>query len=364
MPLVLHGLGTAVPPDGVTTAESLKSAQVLGHPAIRTASWLPAVYAKSGVRTRFQVLGRPFINDLLTGTRLSGSPFLPGDDPLGPTTAQRMAMYAELAPKLAVQAAANALVDSGLSAKSITHLVTVSCTGFASPGFDFAMIRELGLRPTTERIHVGFMGCHGAINGLRAALALAADPANTVLLAAVELCSLHYYTGPDIDKAIANALFADGAAAIVASGRGAGGYRVAATGSGIIPDSAAEMGWFVGDHGFEMVLSKQIPVFIERSLRTWIDAWLGERGLTVGQIGSWAIHPGGPRILHAAQAALGLTDEAMSDSRAVYAEFGNMSSPTVLFILKRLRERRAAAPVVLLGFGPGLVCEAALITGE
>ena len=360
MPLVLHGLGTALPPDGVTTAESLKSAQVLGHPAIRTASWLPAIYAKSGVRTRFQVLGRPFVNDLLTGTRLSGSPFLPGHDPLGPTTAQRMAMYAEHAPKLAVPAAANAIADSGLSPKSITHLVTVSCTGFASPGFDFAVIRELGLRPTTERIHVGFMGCHGAINGLRVANALAADPANTVLLVAVELCSLHYYTGPDIDKAIANALFADGAAAVVASGRGEG-YRVTATGSGIIPDSTAEMGWSVGDHGFEMVLSKQIPVFIERNLRTWIDGWLGERGLSVERIGSWAIHPGGPRILQAAQTALELTDDAMADSRAVFSEFGNMSSPTVLFILKRLRERRAKLPAVLLGFGPGLVCEAALV---
>ena len=361
MPLVLHGLGTALPPDRVTQAESLKSAQVLGHPAIRTASWLPAIYAKSGVRTRYQVLGRPFVDDLLTGTRLSGSPFLPGADPLGPTTAQRMAMYAEHAPRLAVRAAADAIADSGLSPKSITHLVTVSCTGFASPGFDFAIVRELGLRPTTERVHVGFMGCHAAINGLRTALALAADPANTVLLVAVELCSLHYYTGPDIDKAIANALFADGAAAIVASGRGDSGHRVTATGSGIIPDSAAEMGWAIGDHGFEMVLSKQIPNFIERSLRTWIDGWLGERGLTVERIGSWAIHPGGPRILQAAQTALELTDETMLDSRAVFSEFGNMSSPTVLFILQRLRERRAALPAVLLGFGPGLVCEAALV---
>ena len=361
MPLVLHGLGTALPPDGVTQTESLKSAQVLGHPAIRSASWLPAIYAKSGVRTRFQVLGRPFVNDLLTGTRVSGSPFLPGDDPLGPTTAQRMAMYAEHAPPLACEAAANALADSGLSPQSITHLVTVSCTGFASPGFDFAIIRELGLRATTERIHVGFMGCHGAINGLRVADALAADPANSVLLVAVELCSLHYYTGPDIDKAIANALFADGAAAVVTSGRGDSTHRVTATGSGIIPESSAEMGWAIGDHGFEMVLSKQIPVFIERSLRTWIDGWLRERGLTVGQIGSWAIHPGGPRILQAAQATLELTDELMADSRGVFAEFGNMSSPTVLFILKRLRERRAKLPAVLLGFGPGLVCEAALV---
>lgn len=360
MPLVLHGLGTAVPPDPVTQAESLKAAQVLGHPDLRAASWLPAVYAKSGVRRRYQALGRPFVNDVMNGTRLSGSPFLPGPDQRGPTTARRMSLYAEHAPRLALKAAAAALADSGLSPKSITHLVTVSCTGFVSPGFDFALVRELGLRPTVERLHVGFMGCHAAINGLRAALAFAADPANTVLMVAVELSSVHYYTGPDIDKAIANALFADGAAAVVASGRGEG-LRVTATGSGIIPDSAAEMGWAIGDHGFEMVLSKRIPVLVEENLRTWIDGWLGERGLTVRDIGSWAIHPGGPRILQAAQTALELTDEAMADSRAVFAEFGNMSSPTVLFILKRLRERRARLPAVLLGFGPGLVCEAALV---
>ena len=361
MPLVLHGLGTAVPPDGVSQAEALRAAQVLGDPAFRTASWLPAVYAKSGVRIRYQVLGRPFVHDVMNGTRLSNSPFLPSGDPRGPTTAQRMALYTEHAPKLALKAAATALTDSGLSSKSITHLVTVSCTGFASPGFDFAIIRELGLRPTTERTHVGFMGCHGAINGLRAAHAFAADPANTVLLVAVELSSIHYYTGPDIDKAIANALFADGAAAVVASGRDGDGFRVTATGSGIIPESTAEMGWAIGDHGFEMVLSKRIPVILEQNLRIWIDGWLGERGLTVDRIGSWAIHPGGPRILQAAQTALELSDEAMADSRAVFAEFGNMSSPTVLFILKRLRERRAKLPAVLLGFGPGLVCEAALV---
>lgn len=360
MPFVIHGLGTALPSDRVSTAESLQSAQVLGHPNIRGASWLPAVYAKSGVKTRHQILGRPFVNDLLTGTRESGSPFLPSENGRGPTTAERMAMYSEHAPKLAIEAARAALVNSGLSTKSITHLVTVSCTGFVSPGFDFALIRELGLRPTTERVHVGFMGCHGAINGLRVANALAAEPANTVLMVAVELCSLHYYTGSEIDKAIANALFADGAAAIVGSGRGEG-CRVLATGSGIVPDSTNEMAWAIGDYGFEMVLSKRVPEFIERNVRIWIDSWLGERGLSVEQIDSWAIHPGGPRILQAAQQALALTDVAMLDSRAVYAEFGNMSSPTVLFILKRLRERGAKGSAVLLGFGPGLVCEAALV---
>ncbi len=361
MPLVLHGFGTAVPPDAVSPQESLKAAQVLGHPAFRTASWLPAVYAKSGVRTRYQVLGRPFVDDVMNGTRASGSPFLPGPDPRGPTTAQRMALYAEWAPRLALRAAAEALADSGLSPKSITHLVTVSCTGFTSPGFDFALIRELGLRPTTERTHVGFMGCHGAINGLRTALALAAEPANTVLLVAVELSSIHYYTGPDIDKAIANAIFADGAAALVASGRGDGGYRITATGSGIIPDSTAEMAWAIGDHGFEMVLSKKIPALVEAHLRTWIDSWLGEHGLKIDDIASWAIHPGGPRILQAAQTALELSDEAMADSRGVFADFGNMSSPTVLFILKRLHERKAKFPAVLIGFGPGMVAEAALV---
>ncbi len=193
-------------------------ARVLGGPDLREAPWLPAVYAHSGIKARHQAIDRAVIDDVLRGTRTSGSVFLPTGEPgdPGPTTGERMKVYAAEAPPLAVRAARAAVSESRFEPGSITHLVTVSCTGFVAPGIDLALIRELGLRPTVERTHVGFMGCHGALNGLRVANAFAAaDPAARVLVCAVELCSLHYHYGWQPDKVVANALFADGAAALV-----------------------------------------------------------------------------------------------------------------------------------------------------
>jgi predicted naringenin-chalcone synthase len=243
---------------------------------------------------------------------------------------------------------------------TITHLITVTCTGFQSPGIDYALIRGLGLSPNVERTQVGFMGCHGALNGLRVASAFAsADSQAVVLLAAVELCSMHYYYGSRADRLIANAIFADGAGAVVGTG-GDGPWRVDATGSCLIPDSADDMAWVIGDHGFEMTLSRKVPGKIAVHLKPWLDGWLVRHGLSVEAVGSWAIHPGGPKILSAVEEGLNLSEGAMAASRGVFTDYGNMSSPTVLFILNRLRNANAPRPCVALGFGPGLVAEASL----
>ncbi len=211
------------------------------------------------------------------------------------------------------------------------------------------------------------MGCHGAINGLRVANALAQKPGSRVLLAAVELSSINYYYGPEIDKVIANALFADGAAALVAEvpadtclGPLPESWRVAATGSCIIPDSAWAMGWRILDNGFEMTLSRRIPGLIAENLKPWLVEWLAGHDLTIKDVGSWAVHPGGPRILDAVEQGLDLPPEALEVSRGVLRDYGNMSSPTVLFILERLRAAKLPRPMVMIGFGPGLVAEAAL----
>src|SRR5206468_5355252 len=144
---------------------------------------------------------------------------------------------------------------------AITHLLTVSCTGFLAPGIDVMLIQNLNLSPSVERTHVGYMGCHGALNGLRAARAFAdANPAAVVLLCAVELCSLHYHYGWDPQRIVANAIFADGAAAIVGTRakEEPSAWKMRASGSCILPDSAEAMGWTVVDHGFEMTLSKKV----------------------------------------------------------------------------------------------------------
>jgi predicted naringenin-chalcone synthase len=137
-------------------------------------------------------------------------------------------------------------------------------------------------------------------------------------------------------------------------------WSVAATGSCLIPDTADAMGWTVGDHGFEMALARRVPSLIARNLRPWLESWLAGHGLSVATVGNWAVHPGGPKILAAVEEGLNLPPAALAASREVYANYGNMSSPTVLFILDRLRRGGAGRPCVALGFGPGLVAEAVL----
>jgi predicted naringenin-chalcone synthase len=367
MTLAIISMGTAVPGTAVSQADALRVAQLVCCRTAEQASWLPGVYAGTGVRTRHMVFSPQVARDVLDGTRLSGSAFLPTGfaGERGPSTGERMRHYAELAPPLALAAARPALERSGYPAGTFTHLVTVSCTGFVAPGLDRALIAGLGLPPTVQRTHVGYMGCHGALNGLRVAGAFTAAERNArVLLCAVELCSLHYYYGWDPQKVVANALFADGAAALVGAhpDRAPGdAWRVRACGSCLVPDSAGAMTWAVGDHGFEMTLSRQVPGLIARHVRPWLEGWLAGRGVELAGVGSWAIHPGGPRILSAAEEGLGLARGAAAESRAVLAGYGNMSSPTVLFILERLRSAGAPLPCVALGFGPGLTAEATLL---
>jgi predicted naringenin-chalcone synthase len=191
-----------------------------------------------------------------------------------------------------------------------------------------------------------------------------ADADAVVLLCSVELCSLHLYYGWDPEKVVANALFADGAAALVATARPAHpepGLHLLATGSTVIPDTADLMHWQIGDHGFEMGLSPRVPEAVAGQLRPWLERWLQPRGHRLADIASWAVHPGGPRILQVCGAALGLEPHQLAVSQAVLQEHGNMSSATVLFILDRLRRAAAPGPCLGLAFGPGLCAEVALL---
>jgi predicted naringenin-chalcone synthase len=182
-------------------------------------------------------------------------------------------------------------------------------------------------------------------------------------VSATELCSLHYYYGWDPSKIVANAIFADGSAAVVGGSAPrpvSDCWEIQATGSCLCPASEAAMGWTVGDHGFEMTLAKNVPNLIAAHLRPWLEGWLGKQGLQPADIGSWAVHPGGPRILEAVEESLHLDRTATAAAREILAQYGNMSSPTVLFILQRLRSRQARRPCLALAFGPGLMVEAVL----
>jgi predicted naringenin-chalcone synthase len=366
MSLAIVALGTALPPTRLTQAEAMAVARAVCCRTPEQSSWLPGLYQSSGITTRHLAFDPRLIQDILNNTRCSESPFLPNgsDADTGPTSGQRMRSYREQAPILALNAARGALDRADMPPTTITHIITVSCTGFFAPGLDVALIKGLHLRPDVARTHIGFMGCHGALNGLRVADAFAGAGAEArILLCAVELCGLHYHYRWDPQKMVANALFADGAAALVGvpeAAADAGAWRVAATGSVVFDDSEEAMTWTIGDHNFEMTLSKRVPGLIALNLRPWLEDWLNGHGLDIHRIASWAVHPGGPRILAAVEEALEFDGQMLADSKAVLAECGNMSSPTLLFILDRLRRRNAPRPSVALGFGPGLVAEAVL----
>jgi prepilin-type processing-associated H-X9-DG protein len=363
MKFTILGQGMAVPNFSISQEEAAEYALAYNCTTEKQRKVLPGLYRMTGVKRRNSVL--------LTAKegQESRQYFLPApkspSDP-GPTISARMMLYEQKAPPLAIEASRMALEKSGLSTDEITHIITVSCSGFAAPGVDVTLIRELGLSNTVQRVHVGFMGCHGALNGLRTARALAeSDPDARILICAVELCSLHYHYGWDTERVVANALFADGSAAIV--GRASNGelpdaWRISATGSCLVPDSEDAMTWSIRDNGFVMSLSPKVPGLIGTHLREWMEGWLGEKGFTLDDIKSWAVHPGGPRILSSVGQALDLDKEALNASKEILRDYGNMSSPTILFILNHLREQGAERPCVALAFGPGLMAEATLFT--
>jgi len=365
MSLTLLGIGTALPDHAIAQRDAATLAATFANASPGRERALEALYRKSGIRTRGSVLlaepgERPFSQEFFPPAETSAGG--------GPSTGERMARYALEAGRLAVDAGRRAVGAAGIDPAAVTHLVTCSCTGFASPGVDVELIEELGLTHAVARTHVGFMGCHGAFNALRVADAFAATAAEAVVLVAcVELCSLHFQYGDHDDHVVANSLFADGAAAAVCRASCPPGpaasrpWRIRHQLSRILPGSQREMGWLIGDHGFEMSLSARVPDLIATHLAPAVDSLLAAAGLTREAVATWAVHPGGPRILTATEAALGLPPDALAESRTVLAQHGNMSSATILFVLERLREAGAAGPCVALAFGPGLTVEMAVL---
>ena len=370
MSLTIHGLGTALPPQRIAQADAsaIATEVALSHqaPSPSQRRLLDTLHRRSGVATRHSVLLEPQAPGTAKDTASCQTFF----GPSSPGTGERMRRYAEEAPPLALRAVRAALEQAQLPVERITHLITVSCTGFSAPGVDLALMAALPLSAGVARTHVGFMGCHGALNGLRVAAGFTgADPSACVLLCAVELCTLHLQYGWDAERIVANSLFADGAAALVACGEvraaeapaGPPLRRLIASGSLLVPASAGAMSWGIEDHGFAMTLSPQVPDLIAAHLRPWLEGWLAAHQLTLASIGSWAVHPGGPRILSAVTEALGLDPALIEPSRSVLRDYGNMSSPTLLFILERLRSSGAPGPCLAMAFGPGLCVEVALL---
>ncbi|MBB5379301.1 putative naringenin-chalcone synthase [Deinococcus metalli] len=294
---------------------------------------------------------------------------------LTPSTGARNEYYIVHATELFVRAAGAALAACpGLTADDITHVVTVSCTGFYAPGPEYAIVRALGLRPNVSRFHVGFMGCYAAFPALKMAKAFCeADPSAVVLVVCAELCTIHMHSARDADTLIANSVFADGAAAAVVSARTPAvsapvlrldHFETTLTPAGV---GEADMAWTIGDQGYDMVLSTYVPAIIEAHIGDALaplfahEPALGDDPLN--GIAQWAIHPGGRSILDKVQASLGLSDEQLHPSREILRQYGNMSSATVLFILADLlRDAGSGDRVCAMAFGPGLTVESGLMT--
>ena len=271
-----------------------------------------------------------------------------------PTTGARMALYRDAALTLARQAIA--ALDIEAERDTISHLIVASCTGFTAPGLDFDIMRDVGLAPSVERTIVGFMGCFAAVNALKLARHIVRSEVNAkVLVVSLELSSLHLQEQWELETMLSFLLFGDGCGACLVSAdpTGLALDRFHAT---IIPRSAELITWHIGDQGFQMHLSGQVPGRIRRWLREHGAGLLGNR--TVHEIALWAVHAGGRSILDAVQHGLVLRPDALRHSREVLRDFGNMSSATLVFVLERiLRSSHTTGDGMAMAFGPGLTVE-------
>ena len=357
------GIGTAVP-QSVSQSHITEMAERLSCDTEAKQAWLRRVFSRTGVNARGSVLEHA---NAIDPTQTLHGFYRDRRDPNdhGPGTAERMARYAAEAPALGMIAATHALNDATASSSEITHLITVSCTGFYAPGIDVAMIRGLSLRPDVRRLHIGFMGCHAAFNAIEAARSIAtAEAGAVVLVVCVELCSLHYAYGWTPDKVVANSLFADGSAAVVIRSLKHDDrevWKIHGTASRLLPDSLDAMTWRIGDNGFEMTLSPEVPAMVGQSVRGWCGEWLGSHGKSLQDVRHWAVHPGGPKVLTAVETALQLPPDSLEASRQILADHGNMSSTTILFILQQMTSTYPKGFCAALGFGPGLMMEGMLL---
>jgi predicted naringenin-chalcone synthase len=363
MNVFIHRLATYVPPHTATQdslaarfgewAQDPSLARVIGH-----------IFRKTGIHRRYSVLPDFTEPDQAELFRVDSAGQLSVA-----TTQARNRVYGRHAAPIAVQLAQELLDHhSSFEPDEVTHVITVSCTGFVNPGPDWAIVTELGLPPTVERYHIGFMGCYAALPALRMARQFClAQPDAVVLVVCLELCSLHMQMQTTNDSILGNALFSDGAAAALVSARhpaedqavlALDGFR-----SAMAPEGRGEMAWEIGDHGFNLVLSSYVPDVISANLGRIVDDLLLPRDLVPDDIDLWAVHPGGKAILDKFEKSAALRPAQIEASRAVLRDFGNMSSATILFVFQRMLEQSATtSPVIAaMAFGPGLTVECGLL---
>jgi predicted naringenin-chalcone synthase len=323
----------------------------------RKRSFIRRVYEGSAIETRYSVIpdyGRPSEQRTL----------FPQNDTLEPvpTTARRNDVFCIEANHLAQTAVRRLFAQlPDFDPKRITHLITVSCTGFSAPGFDFHLVKEFGLAPGIHRFHIGFMGCFAAFPALKLAQSLVVStPGAQVLIVDVEACTLHFQKEFEPEIVVANALFADGAAALLVSAD-EGPLALHDFRSHIIPGSEDDMAWIIGETGFDMKLSSYVPRLIEGNIGPVLDRLFAASGWGRDELKLWAVHPGGRAILDKTAQVLGLSDGELDVSYDVLRRFGNMSSATIFFVLKEILDRGRKGKLFACAFGPGLTVESGFL---
>lgn len=350
MAAYLNRVSTAVPPNDVHDAFVGFAGLLLEHS--RGLPLFQRLTKRSQIEHRWSVLSLPAVE----------TP--PGVEPVDaaafytrgafPSTRQRMEVYERFAPALAEKAVRG--LDLGAAAGEITHVIVTTCTGLSAPGIDLQLVDRLGLNPSVERTVIGFMGCYAAINALKMARhVVRSEPGAKVLIVSLELCTLHLQETDALEQVLSFLVFGDGCAAAIVSAEPVG-FQLDRFHAVLLPEAAEQITWNVGDQGFDMVLSGQVPASVGAAIRNGREAILGDA--KVEEIDHWAIHPGGRSVLDAAETALDLPEGALSASREVLRDNGNMSSATILFVLGKIMGRaQSGERGCAMAFGPGLTAE-------
>ncbi|WP_433298765.1 type III polyketide synthase [Actinoplanes sp. CA-030573] len=346
----------------MVTSATIAGVGVALPPTVRQDEVWSEFFANRYSGARRTLAQRIFANSGVTTRQAAVSPLL--EDVSDWSTERRMRRFQVEAVPLGKEAVERALADAGVTADEIGLFAVCSCTGYATPGLDILLARDLGMAPEVRRLFVGHMGCYAALPGLGTAADFVVAQGRPALLLCAELTSLHLQPAggqADVQQIVSHALFSDAAAAVVLT-PGSPGYAVREVAAITDSTTADHMTWEVTDLGFRMGLSPRVPDVLALHVRKMVVDLLARNGLRIGDVDGWAVHPGGPKILDVVQERLGVDDTALTASRDVLSAYGNCSSPTVLLVLDALR-RRAAPPerVVMLAFGPGLTLYGTLL---
>jgi len=327
-----------------------------------------AIYRNSGIEKRHTVV-TTFEDGVADGFFKAGS----NGDIYGPGTAERNDIFARESHPMAVDLARKVIANCpDISPNDITHVITASCTGFYNPGLDYHIVQELSLPYSTQRYHLGFMGCYAAFPALRMATQFCeANPDAVALVMCLELCSLHLQLNRGQDFLLANSLFADGAGAAIVSAREPdedhSAYQIGDFNSTLVPSGKDDMTWSIGDTGFDISLSSYVPKIIGANVSQLIEPVLAKQNLNLEDVDTWAVHPGGKAIIDRVQERLSLSPEQVRASREVLRQYGNMSSATILFVLQEILRQPSelsSEKVFTMAFGPGITVETALLRAK